>query len=311
MSNAEHLANVMVQAFIDAVENGVDLVPVVADSTSTAKIAPFIKQFPDRLVNVGIAEQSMVGMAAGLALGGKVAVTCNAAPFLISRANEQIKVDVCYNNTNVKLFGLNAGASYGPLASTHHAIDDLAVMRGFGNIEIYAPSSPRECRQIIDYALQHQGPVYIRLDGKALPELYAENYRFVPGAVNTLREGHDLALVATGSTVHEIVEAAQTLAESGIQAQVVSVPSIRPCDTPALLAALKGCNAVITVEEHNVNGGLGSLVAEVMAEAGIGIPLKRLGIPDGEYAAAADRGWMRQHHGFDAQAIIPLAKTMC
>lgn len=311
MSNAEHLANVMVQAFIDAVENGVDLVPVVADSTSTAKIAPFIKQFPDRLVNVGIAEQSMVGMAAGLALGGKVAVTCNAAPFLISRANEQIKVDVCYNNTNVKLFGLNAGASYGPLASTHHAIDDLAVMRGFGNIEIYAPSSPRECRQIIDYALQHQGPVYIRLDGKALPELYAENYRFVPGAVNTLREGYDLALVATGSTVHEIVEAAQTLAESGIQAQVVSVPSIRPCDTPALLAALKGCNAVITVEEHNVNGGLGSLVAEVMAEAGIGIPLKRLGIPDGEYAAAADRGWMRQHHGFDAQAIIALAKTMC
>lgn len=311
MSNAEHLANVMVQAFIDAVENGVDLVPVVADSTSTAKIAPFIKQFPDRLVNVGIAEQSMVGMAAGLALGGKVAVTCNAAPFLISRANEQIKVDVCYNNTNVKLFGLNAGASYGPLASTHHAIDDLAVMRGFGNIEIYAPSSPRECRQIIDYALQHQGPVYIRLDGKALPELYAENYRFVPGAVNTLREGHDLALVATGSTVHEIVEAAQTLAESGIQAQVVSVPSIRPCDTPALLAALKGSNAVITVEEHNVNGGLGSLVAEVMAEAGIGIPLKRLGIPDGEYAAAADRGWMRQHHGFDAQAIIALAKTMC
>ena len=111
MSNAEHLANVMVQAFIDAVEKGVDLVPVVADSTSTAKIGPFIKQFPDRLVNVGIAEQSMVGTAAGLALGGKVAVTCNAAPFLISRANEQIKVDVCYNNTNVKLFGLNAGAS--------------------------------------------------------------------------------------------------------------------------------------------------------------------------------------------------------
>ena len=109
MRNSEHLANVMVQAFIDAVNEGIDLVPVVADSTSTAKIAPFIKQFPDRLVNVGIAEQSMVGAAAGLALGGKVAVTCNAAPFLIARANEQIKVDVCYNFTNVKLFGLNAG----------------------------------------------------------------------------------------------------------------------------------------------------------------------------------------------------------
>lgn len=310
MSNTEHLANVMVQAFIDAVEKGVDLVPVVADSTSTAKIGPFIKQFPDRLVNVGIAEQSMVGTAAGLALGGKVAVTCNAAPFLISRANEQIKVDVCYNNTNVKLFGLNAGASYGPLASTHHAIDDIAIMRGFGNIQIFAPSSPRECRQIIDYAIGHQGPVYIRMDGKALPELHDESYQFVPGAVVTLREGDALALVATGSTVHEIVDAAALLADSGIQATVVSVPSIRPCDTKALLAAVKDCKAVITVEEHNINGGLGSLVAEVLAEGGTGAVLKRLGIPDGEYAAAADRNWMRQHHGFDAQSIAAQAREM-
>ncbi len=117
---------------------------MVADSTSTAKIAPFIKKIPGRLVNVGIAEQMHgYGTAAGLALGGKVAVTRNAAPFLISRANEQIKVDVCYNNTNVKLFGLNAGASYGPLASTHHSIDDIAILRGFGNIEIYALSSRR------------------------------------------------------------------------------------------------------------------------------------------------------------------------
>ncbi|MDM2744274.1 transketolase family protein [Citrobacter sp. Cu231] len=310
MSNAEHLANVMVQAFIDAVEKGVDLVPVVADSTSTAKISPFIKQFPDRLVNVGIAEQSMVGTAAGLALGGKVAVTCNAAPFLISRANEQIKVDVCYNNTNVKLFGLNAGASYGPLASTHHSIDDIAIMRGFGNIQIFAPSSPRECRQIIDYAIGYQGPVYIRLDGKALPELHDESYRFVPGAVLTLREGEHVALVATGSTVHEIVDAAALLADAGIQAKVVSVPSIRPCDTKALLSVLQGCKAVITVEEHNINGGLGSLVAEVLAEGGVGAVLKRLGIPDGEYAAAADRGWLRQHHGFDAAAIAAQARDL-
>ena len=286
------------------------IVAVCNDSVGSSNLGAFAKQFPDRLVNVGIAEQSMVGTAAGLALGGKVAVTCNAAPFLISRANEQIKVDVCYNNTNVKLFGLNAGASYGPLASTHHSIDDLAVMRGFGNIQIFAPSTPRECRQIIDYALAYQGPVYIRLDGKALPELLDESYRFVPGAVLTLREGEDVALVATGSTVHEVVEAAQQLADLGIQAKVVSVPSIRPCDTAALLAALKPCKAVITVEEHNVNGGVGSLVAEVLAEAGVGIPLKRLGIPDGEYAAAADRGWLRKHHGFDAASVAELAQKM-
>lgn len=311
MSNSEHLATVMVNAFIDAVERGVDLVPVVADSTSTAKISPFIKQFPDRLVNVGIAEQTLVGAAVGLSMGGKIAVTCNAAPFLISRANEQIKVDVCYNNSNVKLFGLNAGASYGPLASTHHSIDDIAVLRGFGNIEIYAPSCPVECRQIIDYALDHVGPVYIRLDGKALPELHDGDYAFKPGAIDVLREGADVALVAMGSTVHEIVSAAATLTDQGIDAAVINVPSIRPCDTAQLLAALQKSRRVITVEEHNVNGGVGSLVAEVLAEAGCAIPLTRLGIADGGYAIAADRKDMRAHHGIDAAGVVRKATALC
>ncbi|MGK3141042.1 transketolase family protein [Pantoea sp. C2G6] len=311
MSNAQHLASVMVTAFIDAVNRGVDLVPVVADSTSTAKIAPFIKAFPDRLINVGIAEQTLVGTAAGLALGGKIAVTCNAAPFLVSRANEQVKVDVCYNNTNVKLFGLNAGASYGPLASTHHSIDDIAVMRGFGNIEIYAPSCPLECRQIIDYALEHVGPVYIRLDGKDLPQLHDESYQFQPGAIDLLREGSDIALVAMGSTVHEVVHAAAQLAEQGISAGVIAVPSIRPCDTQQLRDLLNHYPAVISVEEHNVNGGVGSLVAEVLAEGGCAIPLLRLGIPDGEYAIAGDRASTRAHHGIDASSVVNSAVRIC
>ena len=310
MSNSEHLATVMVNAFMDAVERGVDLVPVVADSTSTAKISPFIKKFPDRLVNVGIAEQTLVGAAAGLAIGGKIAVTCNAAPFLISRANEQIKVDVCYNNTNVKLFGLNAGASYGPLASTHHSIDDISVLRGFGNIEIYAPSCPLECRQIIDYALEHIGPVYIRLDGKALPELHDADYRFAPGNIDVLRKGTDIALVAMGSTVHEIVDAATQLAQAGIEASVIGVPSIRPCNTARLLELLKGHKAVVSVEEHNINGGVGSLVAEVLAEAGCGIPLRRLGIADGHYAIAADRAATRARHQIDAAGVVKNATAL-
>lgn len=310
MSKAEHLTNIMVERFINAVENGVDLVPVVADSTSTAKISSFIKAFPDRLVNVGIAEQTLVGCAAGLALGGKVAVTCNAAPFLVSRANEQVKVDVCYNNTNVKLFGLNSGASYGPLASTHHSLDDISVMRGFGNIQIFAPSSPLECRQIIDYAIQYTGPVYIRLDGKELPEIHNENYTFVPGAIDVLKQGGDIALVAMGSTVHEIVTAAELLAEKDINVTVVNVPSIRPCDTEALFEALKNSRYVISVEEHNINGGIGSLVAEVLAEYGAPTRLTRLGIADGQYALAADRKSLRKHHGIDAQSIADLALTL-
>lgn len=311
MSNAEHLASVMVEQLIKAVDNGMDVVPVLADSTSTAKIGPFIARFPDRIVNVGIAEQTMVGTAVGLSIGGKIAVTCNAAPFLISRANEQVKIDVCYNNCNVKLFGLNAGASYGPLASTHHSIDDIAVLRGFGNIQIFAPASPEECRQMVDYALSHVGPVYVRLDGKALPALHDAAYRFIPGQIDVLQHGGDVALVAMGSTTHEAVEAAGLLAQQGVCAAVVNVSSIRPCDTRQLLAVLKESRRVITLEEHNINGGLGSLVAEVLAEAGCAIPLVRLGIGDGEYAIAADRAAMRAHHGFDAAGVVRAALRAC
>ena len=310
MNNTEHFANIMVERLIAAVNRGIDLVPVVADSTSTAKIAPFIKEFPDRLVNVGIAEQAMVGTAAGLALGGKVAVTCNAAPFLISRSNEQVKVDVCYNNTNVKLFGLNSGASYGPLGSTHHSIDDISVMRGFGHIEIYALATPCQCRQIIDYALEKQGPVYIRLDGKELPELLNEDYHFEPGKIDLVASGNDIAIVGLGSALYEAVEAANRLTLQGISAKVLSVPSIRPCNTQQLANELAQVKSVITVEEHNVNGGLGDLVSEVIAEQGLAVRLKRLGIPDGEYALAGDRKSLRAAHGFDAKGIEAQAITM-
>ncbi|KTS79821.1 transketolase [Pseudomonas oryzihabitans] len=306
-----HLASVMVEAFIAAVDAGVDLVPVVSDSTSTAKIGPFVKRFPERLVNVGIAEQTLVGVAAGLGLAGKVAVTCNAAPFLISRANEQVKVDVCYNRSNVKMFGLNAGASYGPLASTHHSLDDIAVMRGFGHVEIYAPADGAECRQIVEHALAHDGPVYIRLDGKALPDLHGPDYHFVPGQVDVLRQGHDVSLVALGSVVHEAVDAARLLAEQGISAQVINLSSIRPLQRDALLEALCAARGgVVTVEEHNANGGVGSLVAEVMAEAALGVPLIRLGIADGEYASAGARGPTRAKHGIDAAGIVAAVQRL-
>jgi transketolase len=307
---SEHLASVMVEAFIAAVEAGLDVVPVVSDSTSTAKIGPFAQRFPERLINVGIAEQSLVSVAAGLALGGKIAATCNAAPFLISRANEQIKVDVCYNQANVKMFGLNAGTSYGPLASTHHSLDDISVMRGFGNVQIFAPADAVECRQIIDYALRYHGPVYIRLDGKALPDVHGADYQFAPGQVDILRQGADVSIVALGSVVHEAVEAAALLAEQGIQAQVINLSSIRPLQRDGLLSALSGTRAVISVEEHNINGGVGSLVAEVLAEAGLGIALVRLGIGDGEYAAAGAREPTRALHNIDAAGIVAAATRL-
>ncbi|MBJ7556923.1 transketolase family protein [Marinomonas spartinae] len=310
MSNAEHFANIMVQCFIEAVNQGVDLIPVVADSTSTSKIQPFVDAFPERLVNVGIAEQVMVSTAAGLALAGKVAATCNAAPFLISRANEQVKVDICYNNTNVKLFGLNSGASYGPLASTHHAIDDISIMRGFGNIQIFAPSCPIECKQIIDYAIRYQGPVYIRMDGKPLPVLHDAHHQFVPGEPTLLHQGKDVVICALGSVVHEAVEAANRLAEKGIAVSVVNVSSIRPLNRQALTVMLQGAPHVVTVEEHNINGGLGSIVSEVMAEKAIPASLLRLGVQDGYYAAAGSRQFTREQLSIDSASLVEVCLNL-
>ncbi len=170
------LREVMVETFIEAVAEGCNLAVLVSDSTSTAKIAPFAKAHPDRLVNVGIAEQNLVGMAAGMALGGYTAVTANAAPFLTARANEQVKNDVCYSNLNVKLVGLNAGVAYGALGSTHHSLDDVSIMRGLGNILILAPSDPVEARQVFKFALAHEGPVYIRMDSAKFPVLHDDDY---------------------------------------------------------------------------------------------------------------------------------------
>ncbi len=306
----EHFANIMVDCFMEAADKGMDLVAVVADSTSTSKIKPFMEKFPERVINVGIAEQTMVGTAAGLALGGKIAVTCNAAPFLIARANEQVKVDICYNNTNVKMFGLNAGTSYGSLASTHHSIDDISVMRGFGNVEIYAPSCPIEARQIIDYALHKTGPVYIRMDGKALPKVHGLDYQFKPGQIDVLRQGHSVVIVALGSVVHEAVCASDALAEQGLPVSVVNLSSLRPLDKQALGQILAKHENIITVEEHNINGGLGSIVAETLAENAIAAKLWRFGVKDGQYAPAGSRAYTRDLLGISAEQIIHQVKQL-
>lgn len=305
-----HLANVMVTTFENLVAQGIDIVAVVSDSTSTSKIVPFMDKHPQRVINVGIAEQSLVSTAAGLALGGKVVATCNAAPFLISRANEQIKIDVCYNDANVTMFGLNSGASYGPLASTHHSIDDISVVRGFGRVEIFAPADGIECEQIAEYALKKQGPVYIRMDGKPLPTLHDASYRFVPGNIDILNEGDQITLVGLGSTVHEVVDAAFQLKNEGIQAQVLNLSSIRPLDKDRLADAISKTPYVISVEEHNVNGGVGAIIAEVIAEYGISARLVRCGIPDGEYAIAANRTDTRARHGIDAESVVSTAKQL-
>jgi transketolase len=297
------LRDVMVRRLIAAVEEGVNLAVLVSDSMSTALAAPFAARFPERLVNVGIAEQNLLGVAAGMARGGYVVVTANAAPFVVNRANEQLKNDVCYSEANVKVVGLNAGFAYGSLASTHHAIDDISIARGMGNILILAPSDPVECDEIFRFALGHVGPVYLRMDNLKFPALHVPSYRFVPGAIDVLREGGGVTLFAVGSVVYEAAAAADELRGEGITVHLVNVPSIRPLDRDAVAAAAARTGRVVTVEEHSLHGGLGSLVCEIVAERGLGIRVNRLGIPEGSFAKAGPRAELRRFYGIDATGI--------
>ncbi len=304
------LREVMVRAFMDAVDDGVNLAVLVSDSTSTSKIAPFQEKYPERLVNVGIAEQNLIGVAAGLALGGYVAVTANAAPFLVARANEQVKNDVCYSETNVKLVGLNAGVGYGPLASTHHAIDDISIMRGLGNILILAPSDPVDTKQIFRFALDYQGPVYIRMDSDSFPVLHQDDYQFEPGQVDVLREGEDVTIVAVGSVTYEAVAAAEELKTAGINAEVLNISSIRPLDKARIIASLRKTGRVVTVEEHSQHGGIGSLVAEIIADERLDVQCTRLGITEGQFSKAGPRVEIRAYYNIDQNGIVEAVKAI-
>lgn len=282
---------------------GRDIVVMVADSTSTSKIGPFQESYPERVINVGIAEQNMVGMAAGLALGGHIVFTANAAPFLVGRANEQVKNDICYSATNVKMLGLNAGVAYGPLASTHHAIDDISIMSGFGNVQIFAPCDDVEVGQVIDYAASVDGPVYIRLDNAKFPVVHDDAYRFAPGRPDVLIQGAGVAVIALGSVVGEALEACEQLQRDGLRPTLVNLSSLRPLDQDALAAIIGRHAAVVTVEEHSLHGGIGATVALLMARRQLHRRLTTLGVTEGEFAHYGTRQGIRRHYGIDAEGI--------
>ncbi|MDE1144750.1 MAG: transketolase C-terminal domain-containing protein [Paraburkholderia tropica] len=303
MRNSADLRDGAVSALSRLTAAGEDIIVMVADSTSTSKIGPFLETYPERVVNVGIAEQNMVGMAAGLALGGHIVFTANAAPFLVGRANEQVKNDICYSATNVKMLGLNAGVAYGPLASTHHAIDDISIMSGFGNVQIFAPCDEAEVVQMIDYAAAVDGPVYIRLDNAKFPVVHDASYRFQPGRPDVLIEGRGVAVIALGSVVGEALEACERLQQQGVHPTLVNLSSLRPLDQDALATIIERHDAIVTVEEHSLHGGIGAMVAMLMARRQIPRRLTTLGVTEGEFAQYGTRKGIRRHYGIDADGI--------
>lgn len=303
----EDLRSAVIAELVAQVQSGVELMVVVGDSTSTSKIAPFLEAYPDRVVNVGIAEQNLVGMAAGLSLGGYTVFTANAAPFLTTRSAEQVKNDVSYSKSNVKLLGLNAGVAYGPLASTHHAIDDISIMLGLGNIHVVAPMDAVEAREIIRWSIGFDGPAYIRMDNQAFPVIHDENYKFVPGKPDVLAEGSGTLIIGMGSVMGEAYQAVQSLKEKNIACGLVNLSSLRPLDTEALANIIKKYERVITVEEHSLHGGAGALVAKLIADKGLRVSFTALGIPEGSFSVCGSREEIRAHYGIDSRGIVKAA----
>lgn len=259
-----------------------EIVALTADLAKSTKIGKFGERFPRRFFNVGIAEQNLFGIAAGLALAGFTPFVSTFAVFASLRAGEQVRTDICYQNLNCKIIATHSGLSFGQAGTTHHATEDLAVMRSFANLTVLAPADGIETANAVRACLDHYGPVYIRIGRGFEQTVYEdEDYGFTIGKAHVMHEGSDITVIACGPCVLQALEAARVLKEShGIEVRVINMHTIKPLDKEAVLAAVNDTRRIITVENHSIIGGLGSAVAEVITEEGKSCRLKRLGIPD-------------------------------
>jgi transketolase len=295
-------------AILEAAKKDKHIFVVTTDARGSVTLDGFARELPEQFVEVGIAEQNSVGIAAGLALAGNNVFVCGPACFYSSRSLEQVKVDVAYSNTNVKVIGVSGGVSYGALGSTHHSLHDIAVMRTFPGLEVYLPADRFQTVKLTEYLTGSDNPAYVRIGRGAVPDVYTENDRLVPGKANILEEGNDLSIIACGETVYHALEAAKELAKTGIKARVIDMHTLKPIDKAAVIAAAKETGHIITVEEHSVYGGLGAIVAEITAQE-CPVKMKILGIPDVNVVSATPVE-LFAHYGLDKTNIVREAKAM-
>ena len=279
------------------------IVLIVGDLGFTV-VTPFMEQLPGQFLNAGVAEQNMTTMAAGMALCGKIAFTYSIANFPTLRCLEQIRNDVCYHHANVKVVSVGGGFAYGSMGVTHHATEDLAVMRALPEMVVVAPGDPAEARAATRVITAHPGPCFLRLGKAGEPNVHQTEIDFVLGKAIRLREGRDATLISTGGLLQTTVRAAQRLTDEGIESRVLSMHTLKPLDTEAVLAAARETRAIITIEEHSIIGGLGSAVAEVLAEAEQAkVAFKRIGLPSGFSPHVGSQEYLQERHGLTAEAI--------
>jgi len=282
------------------------IVAVTSDSRGSGKLGLFAQALPKQLVEVGIAEQNLVGITAGLAACGKKSFGVSPACFLTARSLEQIKNDVCYSDVPATLIGISSGVSYGALGSTHHSLHDLAALRAIHNISIVVPADNFETRAAIQAAAKSTKPMFIRFGKAAMFNLHKSETKFEIGKAIHLRDGNDVAFLATGETVVHALLAAGQLAERGLNCRVISMHTVKPLDTEAVLKAGRECRAVVTVEEHSVHGGLGEACASVLMQAGVTVPFRIAGIPDEDTVTGAQADIFR-HYGISMEGLSATA----
>jgi transketolase len=305
------LANLEVFAstLLELAREDSDLLVVTSDSRGSAKLAPFAKAAPGQIVEVGIAEQNLVGIAAGLAAAGKNVFAVSPACFLTARSLEQIKNDVCYSDRPVSLIGISAGVSYGALGTTHHSLHDFAVLRAIHNITVLAPADDFETREAIKAAANLSTPAYLRFGKKTMPHLPRVKPGFELGKASLVSQGNDITFIACGETVAPAVAAAELLAGDGIECRVISMHTIKPLDESAILEAATETRGLITVEEHSVHGGLGEACASLLLQSGLRTHFKIVGFPDAHTVTGSQQE-IFQHYGIDGPGLAGTAHKL-
>jgi transketolase len=285
-----------------------DIVALDADLASSTTTAKFAAVYPDRFFDVGIAEQNMIGTAAGLAAGGKTPFTGSFAVFATGRAYDQIRNSVCYANLSVKVCPTHAGVTVGPDGGSHQMLEDIALMRALPNMHVLVPADINAAKAAIRIAAATPGPFYVRLGRASLPAVYGDDATFELGRAYVLRDGADVTLAACGVMVERALAAAEMLAGEGVSAEVVDVMSIKPLDEATLLASARKTGAVVTCEEHTVLGGLGSAISELLAE-NAPLPLQRVGVRDA-FGTSGDPEALMEHFGLTAAHVVQAARDV-
>ena len=284
------------------------IVAVVNDSVGSSNLTGFRDEFPDRLVNVGIAEQNMVGVGAGLANAGMIPFVCAAGPFLTGRATEQIKVDVAYSRRPVVLCGMSPGMAYGELGATHHSIEDLSWMRAVADLDVLVPADPGQTRAAVRWAAAAGRPVYMRIGRHKVPAVSDPRDPFAFGRADVLRPGADATVLATGTLVSRALAAADLLSGEGLDVRVVNVSTISPLDEAVVLAAAAETGALVTAEEATTTGGLGAAVGELVLRTRP-VPVRMLGIPRA-FAPTGSNDFLLQHFGLTAEGVAAAVREL-